>query len=311
MTTTSEDFIADVKRLVTLPANQTRLTNADFLAFGNRKTQDTLVPIIDSLQQEYFVTTSEVDILTGINVYPIPARALGRKMRDVKLVSPSGGRSDFPKVAVEREQFYRVGGTPFGFYFFGDRIRVVPVPVADGYSLQLWWFLGPSKLVLSSAAAVVTAVNGDVVTVASVPTILVAGSIVDFIQGIGGNATIGYDQTIQGIVGNDITFATDIVPTSPALAAGDFISLAQTSPVLQIPDSAVPYLVTLTAMEILQAISDYEGHAALKETRDLQDKNIKMLLEPRVEGEATPIINDYGFVGGPRRGLWGLWGGNA
>jgi hypothetical protein len=81
--------------------------------------------------------------------------------------------------------------------------------------------------------------------------------------------------------------------------------------VLQIPDAAEPYLVTLTAMEILQAIGDFEGVGALKETRDLQDKNIKMLLEPRVEGEATPIINDYGFVGGPRRGLWGLWGGSV
>jgi hypothetical protein len=308
MTTTSEEFLADVKRLITVPANQYRLDNAGFLAFGNRKTQDTLVPVIDSLQQEYFVTTSTVPILTGINEYAIPSRALGRKMRDVKLVSPSGGRSDFPKIAVEREQFYRVGGSPFGFYFYGDRIRVVPVPAADGYSLQLWWFLGPSKLVLSSAAAVVTAINTDVVTVAAVPSNIVAGSIVDFVQGVGGNSTIGYDKTVVSIVGNDISFATGDVPTLPALAAGDYISLAQTSPVLQIPDSAVPYLVTLTAMEVLQSIGDYEGHAALKETRDTQEKNLKMLLEPRVEGEATPIINDYGFIGGPRRGLWGLLG---
>jgi len=311
MTTTSEEFLADVKRLVTLPANQTRLTNADILAMGYRKLQDTLVPVIDSLQQEYFVTTSLVPILTGINDYAIPARALGRKMRDVKLVAPSGGRSDFPKIAAEREQFYRVGGSPFGFYFFGDRIRVVPVPVADGYSLQLWWFLGPNKMCLSSAAAVVTAINADVVSVASVPSNIVAGSSIDFIQALGGNATIGYDQSIVSIASNDITFATGAVPTAPALAAGDYISIAQTSPVLQIPDAAEPYLVTLTAMEILQAISDFEGQAALKETRDQQDKNLKMLLEPRVEGEATPIINDYGFVGGPRRGLWGLWGGTV
>lgn len=309
MTTTSDEFLADIKRLITIPSNQSRFTNADFLAFGNRKMQDTLVPVIDSLQQEFFVTKTLTDIVVSQDIYAIPPRALGRKLREVKIVGPSGGRADFPKIAVEREQFYRAAGTPWGFYFYGDRIAIVPVPQATGYQLQLWWFLGPGKLIPVSDAAVVQSIAGDDVTVVSLPSTIVTGSTIDFIQGVSGNSCISIDKEVINVAGNTLTFTTGDVPTD--LAAGDYISIAQTSPVLQIPDPAVPYLVTLTAMEVLQAIGDFEGRDALKETRDLQDKNLKLLLEPRVEGESTPIINDYGFIGGPRRGLWGLWQGSV
>jgi len=274
--------------------------------------QDTIVPIIDSLNQEFFVTRTITPIIAGTTSYPIPQRALARKLREVKIVGPSGGRSDFPKIAVEREQFYRASGTPFGWYFMADGIEIVPVPSASGYSLQLWWFIPPGKLIpTTEAAQVQSVVYGpltDDVTVVALPTNIVAGSVIDFIQGVPGNGYISLDKTVQSILGLTLSFNLGDVPTT--LQPGDIISLSGTSPVLQIPDQAEPYLVTLTAMEVLQAIGDFEGRDNLKEMRDAEDRNLKMLLEPRVEGEATPIINDYGFVGGPRRGLWGLWQGS-
>lgn len=313
MTTTSTEFIADIKRLITLPANQSRFTDLDIMAFGDRKMADTMVPVIDSLVQEYFVTRTRSPIIAGQTSYAIPVRALGRKFRDLKLVGPSGGRSDFPKIAVEREQFYRANGTPFGWYFMGDHIEIVPTPQASGFELEFWWFIPPGKIISPSVTVTVQGIDtltGEV-TVSPIPPNLIVGSIIDFIQGVSGNSTIGLDKPIAGILGNIMIFAPGDIPVNPPLALGDYISLTGTSPVLQIPDSAEPYLVTLTAMEILQAIGDFEGRDALKETRDMQDKNLKMLLEPRVEGEATPIINDYGFVGGPRRGLWGMWNGSV
>lgn len=313
MTFTSNEFLDDLKRLITIPANQSRFTDTDFLAFTFRKLQDTVVPVIDSLEQEFFVVRSTVPIVSGQTNYPIPTRALGRKLREVKIIGPSGGRSDFPKVAIEREQFYRASGTPFGWFFMGDHLEIVPVPTALGFSLQLWWFVPPGKPVLTTSAAQVQSVTygplTDDVTVTALPTNFVAGTVIDFIAGMSGNAYLGLDKTILADAPNTLTFTLGDVPTD--LAPGDWISVSGTSPVLQIPDPAEPYLVTLTAMEILQAIGDFEGRDALKETREMQDKNLKLLLEPRVEGEATPIINDYGFIGGPRRGLWGLWQGSV
>ncbi len=306
MTVTSTAFLTQVQQLITLPANQSRFPTTTMLSFGNRKLKDSVVPVIHSLNEEFFVTKTTVDLVADQSQYSIPSRAMGRKLREVKLVNSSGNRAAFPQIAIERVQFYRASSTPTGFYMYGDKIEVVPTPTATGYSLELWWFLPPGDLVTVSSAAVVSSVAGDDVTVVSVPSTLTTGIDIDFVAGVQGNSYLAIDTEIQNIVGTTISFSSGAVPSG--LAAGDYLTVAGTSPVLQIPDMAVPYLVTLTAMELCQAMSDYEGMDRLKETRDDQKANLMKTLEPRVEGEIIPMINDYGFIGGPRRGIWSAWG---
>lgn len=306
MGVTTDQFLSDVKQLITLPANQTRFTNTVMYSFGNRKMQDTVIPVIHSLNQEFWLTRTLLDITANVVQYPIPKRAMGRKFREVKIRNPNNNRSNLPQIAIEREQFYRASSVPAGFFMYGDKIEIVPTPTVDGYQLQLWWFLPPGLMVPVADAAVVQSVSGNDVTVDSVPDTLAIGTDIDFVEGISGNSYLAIDKEIINIAGNTITFTSGDVPDD--LAAGDYITVAGTSPVLQIPDVAVPYLVTLTAMELLQAMSDYEGMDRLRETRDEQKKNVMLVLEPRVEGEPIPLINDYGFVGGPRRGLWSAWG---
>lgn len=308
MTVTTTQFLASVQRLITEPSNQSLLNDADFFAIGDRKMQDTLVPLIDSLNGEFFVRTTDIDMVIDQNEYRLPTRALARKLREVKLRNSSNIRFDFPKISIEREQLYQVNGVPFGFYFKGDRFVVVPTPTTDQFTIQYWYFLGPGSMIPYADAAIVTGISGDDVTVSSVPTAITTGSVIDFIQGTSGNSCIEIDKTITNVAGNTITFATGVVPTD--LEAGDFISIAGTSPVLQIPDPAVPFLVTLTAMDVLQALSDFEGYDRLFQIaygngRDPgQYQNIKLLLEPRIEGEATKIINDYGLLNRGWRGRW-------
>lgn len=306
MTFTTTQFLTDVKQLISLPANDQRVGTTSMLNFANRKMKDSVVPVIHSLNAEFFVTRTLVEIIPQQVIYPLPTRAMGRKLRDIKLKNQNNNRSPLPQIAIEREQFYRASSVPTGFFFYGDRIELIPTPTAEGYFLELWWFIPPGNLVPVSQAAVVQSITDDDVTVDSVPAEITNGALIDFIAGTQGNSILGYDETITNISGNTISFGTDVVPDD--LAAGDYISIAQTSPVLQLPDDAEPYLVTLTAMEILQAISDFDGYNALREIRDEQKKNLMLLLQPRAEGEPIPLINDYGFLGGPRRGLWNAWG---
>jgi len=308
MTVTSTQFLASVQRLIVAPSNQALYTDDDYYAIGDRKTIDTVVPLIDNMNGDYFVRTTEIPMVVDQSEYRLPTRALARKLRDVKIRNSANIRFDFPKISIEREQIYQVNGIPFGFYFKGDRFTVVPTPTTTEYSIQYWYFLPPSNLIPYTDAAVVTGVAGDDVTVNSVPTaisdIFAAGGMVDFIQGTSGNSCLEIDKTISNIAGNTITFTTGDVPTD--LASGDFISVAGTSPVVQLPDAAVPYLVTLTCMDILQAISDFEGYDRLERIAQKQEKSLKALMEPRIEGEATKIINDFGLINRGWRGRY--WG---
>lgn len=310
MTVTTNQFLAAVQRLIITPSNQALYTDSDFYAIGDRKMNDTMVPLIDSLNGDFFVRTTEIAMVADQAEYRLPTRAVARKLREVKIKNSANIRFDFPKISIEREQIYQVNGIPFGFYFKGDRFVVVPTPTTTQYSIQYWYFLGPGAMIPYEDAAIVTGVTDDDVTVSSVPSTITTGATVDFIQGTSGNQCIDIDATITGIAGNTISFGADVVPDD--LEAGDFISIAGTSPVLQIPDQAVPFLVTLTAMDVLQGLSDFEGYDRLYRiaygdgTMPGQYQNLKTLMEPRIEGEATKVINDFGLVNRGWRGRW--WG---
>jgi len=133
-----------------------------------------------------------------------------------------------------------------------------------------------------------------------------AGVDIDFIQGKQGNRTFDYDVAITGSSSNTISFATDAVPDD--LAAGDYIAVAQQSPVVQLPDDAFSLLETRLAHRILKSIGDYDGARNLDGDIAAEEKALKALLEPRIEGEPQVLINRQSLLRGrrfmPRRGLF-------
>lgn len=307
MTITCDEFLEGVKRLITAPSNQRLLKDSDFLAMATSRMKSTLIPLINSVNEDYFVQKTSVPILQGVENYQIPPRAIGRKLREIKIFSDSGVRSDFPKISIEREHLYQSPSTPYGFHFYGDCVQLVPTPSSDGYSLQLWWFLSPGKLVTLSSAGLVTGVTGDDVTLASVPSTFTVGKAIDCVQGVTGNRYLGIDNPITGVAGNVISFAAGTVPST--LALGDYLSLAGQSPVLQVPEEASPYLEAITAYDALYAISDFEGQKALSPTIKEHKANLLSLLAPRISGEPNIIINDRSLLRGrsSRRNLGALW----
>jgi hypothetical protein len=116
----------------------------------------------------------------------------------------------------------------------------------------------------------------------------------DFIAGKSGNATRAFDKTPTNIAGTTITFTATDVPST--LVVGDYLALAQESPVLQIPDNSFPWLVTKTSRRCLYAIGDFEGYARLAEDDSEEEKRLKIVLEPRIRGETTKIVNRFSLV---------------
>ncbi len=281
-----------------MPASQVLMNDADILAIADYVTKSKVVPLIKSVRQEFFVVTSREALVANKDLYDIPYRALARTLRDLKLVDSSDNKSDIVLIPVEDEHMYRAGTLPAGFYFKGDKIAIVPKPQSTAYSLEKWWEMPPSKLVQSANAAVVQTVVGDNVTVSSVPASITTGSLVDFVKGVSGNSTVAYDLLVTNIAGNTISFGSGVV--ADFLVPGDYISVAQTTPVLQIPNEAEPYLETCAGIQVLKAIGDYEGADRLSADEKDEATNLKILLEPRIEGEGVKIVNRRSLVRGWR-----------
>jgi hypothetical protein len=300
MAVTSEEFIESVERITTMPSNQVLYKDeTDFLAMIYEKITDTLVPIMDKLKQDFFVATPiDIPLVAGKAEYRFPSRSYGRKIREIKLVSSDGSTvADFPLIPVERDHLYQASGVPFGFRFQGDRIRIVGTS-DPGYMIRVWYFLGPSKPVLASAAGIVQSISGDDITlVGAPPATFVPDALLDFVDKDGMSQCISIDMKITNVSGNTISFAADTV--SDDLRVGDYVALAGQSPVLQVPPICMPYLRSLVAMDALQGISDFEAKRELKDDAKEQKKELLSFLSNRSDGEPTILINPNGFA---RRG---------
>jgi len=300
MTVTGEDFLLGLKQRITMPANQALLDNSGMLRMANSVMRDKLTPVILSANQNFFVTKKEEVTVTDQAEYAIPYRSVGRTLRDLKMrqtATASYGDRDMSLIALEDAHMFPQSGTPSGFYFMGDKFVLAPKPISADWTLVLYYDLQPSRLVLITAAALVQSVSSNIVTCASVPTTMLAGTAVDFVKGRQGCATVGMDAAITAVTATEITFATAAdIPTG--IGAGDYIALAQESPVLQIPDEGQPLLETMTAERICYAIGDFDGAAKLMAEAQEQEKNFLKLIEPRIQGAQTKIVNRRGLLGG-------------
>jgi len=112
------------------------------------------------------------------------------------------------------------------------------------------------------------------------------------IDGKSGYCTFLYDQTVTNVSGLQVTLSA--APTGAA--NGDWISLAETTPLIQLPDEAFSYLVQRTAKRALEALGDTEGAAVIEKRLPQARKNLLLLLEPRNEGAGTKIIQRNGLL---------------
>lgn len=301
MAITSDDLVDGIKKRVTVPASQALISDADIRSIANTMIKGRMVPLIESLSQEYFVTTSDVDVVAGQSDYSIPYRAIGRKLRELKIIDAQNNVRNMALIALEDAQMYQTSTLMIGFYYRGDKIIVVP-DVQDNIEvdqvLRMWWYSPPNDLCAVTSAALVTSIVGSTVNCLTVPSEVSGAAAVDFIQGRSGNAIYGFDVTPSSTTASSVIFSSaDDIPE--ALAAGDYISAAQTSPVVNwLPNESQPLLESYAAQRVCQRIGDFDGAKAIESDISAEEKSLKLLLEPRIDGEPVIIINRYSLVRG-------------
>lgn len=314
MTVTVDTFLGRMKRRITVPANQVLLTDDQMLQMADDVTMERVVPLILSCMQNFFVYEEEIAGVESQSAYAIPYRSIGRGLRDLKVRwgGDENGLTNMTQVALEDAHQWTnnaISNTPRGFYFKGDKFVILPEPLDDDFTLIAYYNMQPNSLVLTSDAAVIETVAGAVVTCTNVPSTFLNGTEIDFIKGRAGCATlVPYDVAITNVGGLQLTFSADDIPSD--LAAGDYISLAKTTPVVQLPDEAVPLLECWTAERVCEAIGDMDNANLLANRAIEVEKNLKMVLSPRIEGAQTKIVNRNGLLRRGNQAIWG-WNGNG
>lgn len=299
MTITVDRFLDGVKRRITIPSNQQLLEDNDILNIADDKIRSNVVPLLISMRQDFFVYKEDIATVSGQKEYDIPYRAVGRTLRDIKYKdSTESLKRDLTLITIEDEHIFKGTTQVHSFYFYGDKVVIIATPDSSNYFLEMWYYMKRSNLITLSGSGKVTNISANVITVDKVPSTFSVGASIDFISGKSGSDIKAFDKVITNVSGMQLTFAAADIPSS--LAVGDYIALSEQTPVLPLPDAVYTYLETLTAQTVCQAIGDFESHAILEKDLKKEMDNIKVVMQPRIVGENTLIINRSSLLRGRR-----------
>lgn len=301
MAVTSTQLLEKIKRAVTVPASQIRFSDANLLEFADEETEATILPMLLSLRQEYLVKSRLVPIVEEQAAYKIPYRAIGRNLRELKLVTSDGQFiKSLAHITLEDSQRFspNIFGEPLGFTIQGENVVLLPTPESSNgsYNIKMYYELAPGALIDPDEAGVITAFDLDtgIVTIASAIAGFASTVAMDIIDAKTGNSTLAEGITNVSVSGTTITFTAADLPSD--MSVGDYVTLAGETPVIQLPEELHQALVQAVVCRILEAQGDFEGLQAAEAKLEKKITAAQVLLTPRVEGNPLVVINRNGLL---------------
>jgi hypothetical protein len=284
------NLITSVKIRTMNADNQNLITDSNVVRIASEELQSVIIPYITSVKQEYWVTVKDDPFVQGQVNYEVPQRASGAKYRDVCLVDNQGNEVLLNYIQPEdMKSSWAYAPYQFGFYPQDNHIVLVLGNLlgAANYSyVRLTYFRRPNQLCTTDEAGQVVSINSTTkeVTLSFAPSAWTTADTFDCIASAPPFSSHGDDQTVTAINGFILTFTS--IPTN--LTVGDWVSLANTSPIPQIPVEAHRLLETLTAARVLQYMGDPAYQVAQAQAEDIK-RNMIQVLAPRVDGSPAKL----------------------
>lgn len=284
--------------------NQNLFSDADIVRIASEELQGTLIPYIESVKGEYWVTFDDQPFVQGQSAYTLPQRATGTKLRDVCLLDQQGNEILLNYINPEDlKSAWAYTVYQFGFYPKDNQVIIVlgNLTGSGNYqAIRMIFFRRPNTLcttgVAGNAGQVVSFNPGaQTITLASAPTTWTTSTQFDIINSMPPFQSRVDNAPITNISGSVLTFTN---PLPSGLAEGDWVSEANFSPIPQMPVECHRVLEALTAARLLQ----YSGDPAFVVMQEMADKmkgDLIQVLSPRVDGSPRKIPI--------RNRLWGSW----
>lgn len=290
-TWTTSDLISDILLLGHVPTGNNTFTPQNILRLATLEIQTPIAKQILSTRGGYYLDYLDYAAVAN-GLYGIPSAAVAGALANVELIQ---GPTIVPvNIVEESEQFSTNASTStsYGCFLKGNFVQIIPIPNVG--TPRLWFLKRTSDLILTTAASQVTGIAGAVISVSSIPSTIVVGSILDACGDQPPFNILG-TQIVLGISGTDITLDAPVT----GLTIGDWLAPTGQTPIPQIP---VEYRLIL-AQRVVCKIYELQGYldklaAAQKKLAEYESDTFN-LITPRIKSQ-TKIVNPIngGFLSG-------------
>lgn len=281
----------------------------DLLQIANEELESYIVPLLTSVQEDYYETDADYPLSSALSTtYRLPSRAVGGGLREVSFLDASGATIDVPRIDVTDLE-----AATWGFVLKSQSVQYVNrVSYSGSTTLRMTYSFSPNLLCQAANAAVVTYINGAIITLGAVgtptsplpapsdggaPSNMAGVTSFDFIKATPGFECIAFDQT--GTCNGTTLTLDGSVPTS--LAVGDYVAQAHYTPVPQCPTAFVPLLSQSIAAQLLKRMGSLEESQAALAERKLMETQVLPLVQNRIRGAPKSLIARRGILQCGRR----------
>jgi len=270
------ELITALKIRGSFPSSNELFSNSDYLVLFNNVMQTEVTPTILVLSEDYFLLTKDFTVSQNAS-YRLPNRSIGAKLRDLQVQDASGNLTSLNRLYEEDRP-----NNLSGYYIVRNSIEL-----SSGFTtgtLKMKYYARPNKLVLTTDCAQVTSIdtgNSNVV-VSTVPGTFTSSVLCDFVQNNNPYDLLSYDNAIVGVSGTTITMTS--IPDG--LEVGDWLCLANTTPVPMVPEEMHPILVQAALVYALSSKKDKAVDYEAKVLERMKQEAVR-ILDPRVENNSV------------------------
>lgn len=295
----TEQLIESIKRRCSVPTSQLTYTEEDIVLLANDELQGEVVPLIMSTRDEYFVDYVDVNSPAD-GIIPIPAEAVGAKLRTVAYVQQSSPLLLINLPLLNLDVVAGVGanfinGLTFtGFYLQDNNICLHPnTSVPQGTQIRIYYYRRSLVLAAPDQYGQIVSIdkNSNTVVLSNLPLDWKSGDEINAVS-----QDPNFKITLEKATIVSVSSPSVILSSVDGLSVGDYVTQYGYSAIPQIPVEAHSYLAQLTAAKLLEGLGDERGMSiALKKAETLKEGVLTMTAN-RVDGSPKKVISPNGGV---------------
>lgn len=292
----SDDLVNSVYRNTSLPNSQNTYQPLDILAFLNEEQATTIISLVQSIREKYWVQYLDIPIVSGVTTYTVPERSVAGSVEDIVLVDSANNEIEIAQLADEQRKvapFYSFVpvASMRGMYARDDTFNIYPItfPFPSGFIIRFKYVRRPSILVLSTSCGQVQSFNlgAKTITFSALPVGWAMNQQVDIINNLPQFTSQEDSAVITNVTGATITLSA--LPAS--LTAGMWVCPRGTTCVPQIPVEAYPLLINCACLRVFVAMQNANGFNTTSKVVAAEIDDLKTVLTPRWKGQPKKIIN--------------------
>lgn len=277
------------------------LGDSDVLAELNDALRTDIVAFLKSVRDEWFVdgTESVTPDSDGRIVMPNSVAST------IRAIWWNNNGQLTPLTRIEPEASFAYinngAGQPAGYMLRGYGIQILPNNVGS-VSIKLDFMDRPPEMVLEEDAALISGVGGAALTLDSVPLAWQSETpdAVDIISSDSPYSAVVESAGVVSLVGSTLTLGASF----DDIESGFWVSDVGTSPFPNIPVELHPLLQQYVICTLGQSFGDARLGGWEKRLMQLEEK-LRVLVAPRTQGSARPLLNPSAPGARIGRGRWG------